>query len=122
MSLLSWYQRLHLRVFNIGVRVFGLMALVVGSVFGAWGVFYAINPQAARNVDTAGLPIVGVYAAVAVFCSAVGVAALRVSPYRPDLGDRTWSSRTARPGEDTSTKAARSWWTGDIKARKDKTV
>jgi hypothetical protein len=97
------------RVFNLLVRVLGLVALVSGAVFTVLGVLRILQLGLLRTEGSPPLVILLVGLLVAV----LGLAILRAPIYRPDLGDASWrfdpfgtkSRLTAPPG--------RSWWTGD---------
>lgn len=114
-------ERLHWCIFNIMVRIFGIMATVAGAGFIGWGIyFYNHHPEAKKwaaypgagqtfshqtiNPDTLGGVVTG-YIAIGVFAGILAFAVLRVRPYRPDLGD-TVSSYSVGP---------RNWWTGEPK-------
>jgi hypothetical protein len=88
---LSSYARFHWRLFNVLARLFGIMALLVGAGFCAWGVYFAIDPGAAQGVETAGIPAGVLYVIVGAFSAAIGTPVLRIRPYRPALGDAAWT-------------------------------
>ena len=91
-----WMETTHWRVINILARVFGLMALVaaVGSV--GWAVYFAIHPEAANNVQAAGLPANLLYGVVGIIIGAIAAFFLRRRPYRPDHGDAAFSDQSLR--------------------------
>jgi hypothetical protein len=82
----SW----HWRVFNIGVRLFGLMALIVALGF-----------------------ILSAMLVPGLFVFLLACPFFIVRPYRPDLGDRSWIVDPF--GSRANSRVARRWWTGDEK-------
>lgn len=118
----GYNERLHWCIFNVMVRIFGLMSTVAGTVFICWGIYHYYHPAEARkwaeyrgtaeqsfshqtlNPDTLGV-VVTVEIAVGVFALILAFAVLRVRPYRPDLGDTVSSYSVVN----------RSWWTGEPK-------
>ena len=103
------YETAHWRTFNRFVRVFGLLALLVGGCFvcgsiAIWwdGRFQTLYVDAPSRTDDVALLIAGVVAI------AIGVSLLRVRPYRPDLGDAAFGPPTGYV-----TSEQRLWWTGD---------
>jgi hypothetical protein len=91
MRLFAAYQRLHWRLFNIGIRLFGIAAGLATAGFVAWGVYFVTNPQGAEGLREGGLAAGSVYLVTAMATAALSYAMLRARPYRPDLGDRTWT-------------------------------
>lgn len=97
------YETLHWRAFNIMARLFGLMALLT-----ALGFLYSAFLQAtdaavsASNMDATG------YLLVAIFMLIVGVAFVKVAPYRPDL-------RVEKVDSTNATQSKVGWWTGNQK-------
>jgi uncharacterized membrane protein len=94
------YETLHWRAFNIMARLFGLMALLA-----ALGFLYSAFIQATdaavsvSNMDATG------YLLVAIFMLIVGIAFVKVAPYRPDL-------RVEKVDSTNATKSKVGWWTG----------
>jgi len=97
------YETLHWCVFNIMARLFGLMALLTALAF-LYTAFVQSTDAAvtASNIDAPG------YVLVSIFCLVVGIAFLKVAPYRPDL-------RVGRIDSTNATKSKASWWTGNQK-------
>ncbi len=91
------YETLHWIVFNIGARLFGIMAALAWLAFGV---------TAFLQITGADLPTPGVSPLgnllVSVFCLALAVALLTVCPFRPDLNK---SEKLTKLG----------WWTGTPK-------
>ena len=100
----TWYWR----VFNLLVRVLGLVALLSGAVFIVWGAVRMVRMDFIRMEDAPTLAILPVGLLVAAF----GLAILGAPTYRPDQGDVPW--RFDPFGTKTqSSPSRRSWWTGD---------
>ena len=122
-----WTEATHWRVFNIMARVFGLMAVAIAFGCLAWAAYFVVHPEAARNVETAGLPEGAVDAVVGAIAGTIAAFVLTRRPYRPDLGDAAFSDQTLRwtrgsPSNWTQStprreSVGRSWWTGDIRNR-----
>ena len=87
----------HWRVVNALGRVFGLLAIAAGLVFGWWAVRFLSRPALATQGATISGSAVVDYAVVGVFCLLIGWAFMAVRPYRPDLPEGS----------------LRSWWTGE---------
>jgi hypothetical protein len=110
MSFVTKYQSVHWSAFNVFIRMFALLAMLVSLTFLAWSIVLFRDPIAAGSVQTVGISPGLLFLTGGLLSAAVGVFLLRAKPYRPDLGDSTWSlSRTS------TTKADRSWWTGGQK-------
>jgi hypothetical protein len=114
--MLKSYESWHWRVFNVGRRLTGLMAILNGAIFAIWGGSLLLRPQSTMDVQgmpTAaigpklGMMVVGILAVV------LGVLLVRVRTYRPDLGDASWfiEPQVAR----RQLRSGRNWWTGDRK-------
>ena len=112
MGIFVTYNRWHWRAFNILSRCFGVMAFIVAVAFLAFALYVAVRPAAAAGIETAGLSPSVLYLVVGGLVGTVAVVILRAPPYRPDLGDRTWSLSRRASGPD----GARDWWTGDRRA------
>jgi hypothetical protein len=95
------FVTLHLRAFNLFVRLFGLLAVTGGTGSIAWGLYYSLQPDLPRP----GAMVTGSFVVdrlvVGAFCLIMGAAFLSVRPWRPDLTGRTG--------------ARWSWWTGEAK-------
>ena len=95
------YVKLHLGVFNLFVRLFGLLAVASGAGSIAWGLYYFLH----SDLPSPGATVTGSFAVdhlvVGAFCLITGAAFLAVRPWRPDLTGRTG--------------ARWSWWTGEPK-------
>ena len=115
MRLFAAYQRLHWRLFNIGIRLFGIAAGLATAGFVAWGVYFVTNPQGAEGLREGGLAAGSVYLVTAMATAALSYAMLRARPYRPDLGDRTWTFVRRASGKPSEPRGDRTWWTGDLK-------
>lgn len=118
----GYNERLHWCIFNVMVRIFGLMATVSGTILICWGIYHHYHPVEARqwaeysgtaeqsfshqtlNPDNFG-GVVTVEIAVGILALILAFAVLRVRPYRPDLGDKVSSYSVV----------SRSWWTGEPK-------
>lgn len=122
----GYNERLHWCIFNVMVRIFGMMAMLFAAVSISWGIFYYTHPHEAKNAeaerwaeyrgakqtfshktlepDILGGVVTGDIG-LGVFVAVIGIAILSVRPYRPDLGD-TASSYSV---------GTRSWWTGEPK-------
>lgn len=107
------YQRFHLRLFNVMTRVFGLVALISSVIMCGWGVYFTVNPGAAAGIPMDGLPVGPTYLAIGLLVALLGIAFVRVQPYRPDLGDTAWSFSSRPQTADADSTARRSWWTGE---------
>ena len=105
---MSAYQTWHWRIFNVLARIVGLGFVLWGLGFSSWGLWLLLHPTEPFPVD--GVPstdleprlLMTIFAGL---MSLLGVALLRVRPYRPDLGDHAvglWR-RSLR----------RTYWTGD---------
>lgn len=114
MSISSKYVFVRWSVFNLLTRAFaiGLVLFALGSTVA--GIYYLIDPAAAEGMETAGLSAGWLTLGVGAFCAAIGAVLLRARPYRPDLGDQTW---TLTAGQDRGVDHLRSWWTGAPKPR-----
>ena len=107
---MSWgrgYTRVHWSVFNIATRLAGIAAVLASLALGGWAIYFAIRPESSKNIETAGMSPVFLYVLAAVLVGLLGATLLGVRPYRPDLGDRTWTADV-----DTRKRTARHWWTG----------
>lgn len=97
------YERFHWRQFNRMNRIFGLLLVLFGFVFLAWGFYFVLNPDS--PIDRGGSVIT--YFAIGGFTLSLGVAFVRVKAFRPDLGDSYFGwLRDVH-------NANRSWWTGE---------
>jgi TRAP-type C4-dicarboxylate transport system permease small subunit len=76
-----WTEATHWRVFNIMARVFGLMAVAVAFGCLAWAAYFVVHPEAARNVETAGLPEGAVDAVVGAIAGTIAAFVLTRRPY-----------------------------------------
>ena len=109
--MLSW-ETWYWRVFNVSVRVLGLVALWCGAVFIGWGARRLLEMQFVQLEQASALVILP----VGLLAATIGWAILRVQSYRPDLGDVLWKfdpygTKTGRA------PAKRAWLTGDRKGR-----
>jgi hypothetical protein len=104
------YERAHWSAVNVMARMFGILALIVGLGFLAWGVYFAISPEAQGHITPDGSDASILNSTLGIFAVAMSVAFLRVRPYRPDLGDSIRSSRAGRA--EACDKRPRNWWTG----------
>jgi hypothetical protein len=95
------YVKLHLRIFNLFARLFGLLAVAGGAGSIAWGLYYLLH----SDLPSPGATVTGSFAVdhlvIGAFCLIMGAAFLAVRPWRPDLTGRTG--------------ARWSWWTGEPK-------
>ena len=111
------FETRHWRTFNVMRRLFGLMALLVGSAFILQGPMerlgWAEGPPLASAEVREGV-IIGLIAI------AIGAIACTLRPFRPDLGDPAWASGTFYPPSPPPRGASRSWWTGDVKHVEDR--
>ena len=107
------YERFHWRVYNVGWRVFGLMAVAVSAAFiwGALSAWLRLREPKPPEDDPTTQFVVGLAAL------ALGVAALKRRPYRPDQGDVSRWAGLAGGYDDTRAKRGepRSWWTGEYR-------
>ena len=119
--MLSSYDKWHWRVFNIGCRLFGLLAMLNGTIFTIWGIALLLSPQSTIDVEgvpTAALgPKLGMLA-IGLLTLVLGVMVVRARTYRPDLGDVSWliQPQVARG----QLRSRRNWWTGDRKGSSGK--
>ena len=104
----SW-ETSYWRVFNILVRVLGLVALVSGVAFTMLGAARILEQGLLLNAGAPGLVIL----LVGLLAGALGAAILRVPAYRPDLGDVSWRFDPFGAKTRQSASARRSWWTGE---------
>lgn len=93
------YETLHWRAFNIMARLFGLMALLAGSVFLCSAFITLDIGESVSNRDMTGDFLVGIFTFV------IGIAFLKVAPYRPDL-------RVDKIDSPNASKSKLGWWTG----------
>src|SRR5690349_12651659 len=97
------------RRFTQFVRFVGVTCCTLGIVMllgAAWDLLKGRSvPRSAALAPTSDL-VAGLVGGV--FTVAIGLALLRVRPYRPDLGDRPFGPATA-----WQRAQARAWWTGD---------
>ena len=100
------YTTFHWRVLNILARLFGLVSLLAGLGFAAWGVYFLIQPEAAGPRDMLGFSPSFRYFVGAFFCLVIGFHFLRGKAHRPDLAKED----AIKPG---ASEKARSWWTGE---------
>ena len=107
------YERFHWKLYNIGWRVFGLMAAFVGAAFvwAAASAWLGVAKPEARGDGPGTQFVVGL---VALLLAGVS---LRRRPYRPDQGDVSWWAGLAGGYDDTRAKRGepRSWWTGEYR-------
>jgi hypothetical protein len=95
------YETLHWRIFNMGARLFGLLAVVAGAI----GIVSGLV-DFETNSPNVGDPVVGLgVGALLIF---MGVLFLRVRPFRPDLLKDGWTLASLAT-------ARRSFWTGEPK-------
>ncbi len=87
----SW-ETSYWRVFNILVRVLGLVALVSGIAFTVLGAARILEQGLLLDAGAPGLVIL----LVGLLAGALGAAILRVPAYRPDLGDVVLAIRSVR--------------------------
>ena len=111
MSIWRKYSRFHWQVFNIGVRLFGVISLLAVAVAITSAIDVAVHPPAATTEQGA-LPAYVADAMVGLFLLGIAIPLLRVPTYRPDLGDSAWSFKG--DGK-TQLSSQRSWWTGEPK-------
>ena len=114
---MTWYgqfQREYWRLFNVMVRVFGIAAMLAAITFMAWAVYFALVAEAYKGVASAELAASWFYAAVGGLPMLLGIAVLRTTPYRPDLGDPAWTPLRRDHASGSNVKRrGRSWWTGE---------
>jgi hypothetical protein len=100
------------RLFNLCMRVCGLIAFVMGAGLLVWGVMLGLHNR--PNNTLTNNPGLGPPLTMAgVWFLLLGVAMLRARTYRPDLGDASFfvdpfGARLLRVFP-----PKRSWWTGD---------
>jgi hypothetical protein len=97
------------RVFNVLVRVLGLVAVVSGAVFTVLGLMRILQLGFLRSEGSPPLVIL----LVGLLVGALGLAILRGPPYRPDLGDVSWRFDPFGAKTRQTTSPGRLWWTGD---------
>ena len=104
------YERFHWTVVNVGARIFGIMATVVGLAFlwSASAVWLGLATPEPGGDGPGTRFVVGLVTLL------LGGVALRRRPYRPDQGDVSWWAGLAGGYDDTRAKRGepRSWWTG----------
>ncbi len=83
----GYNERIHWVIFNVVARCFGIMATFAGIGFVCWGIYFTMHPEAAKGLENGGFGLGKMYLIVGAFAGVVGLACLRVRPYRPDLGD-----------------------------------
>jgi hypothetical protein len=109
------YERFHWTLYNVGARVFGIMATLAGVAF-LWSAFSVwlglVKPETAGDGP-------GTQFVVGLVALLLGGYGLRRRPYRPDQGDVAWWAGLAGGYEDTRAKRGepRSWWTGEYRDR-----
>lgn len=107
------FERLHGLVYNVGWRVFGIMATVAGiiALWSASSVWLSLTKPAPAGGGPGTQFVVGTVALL------LGGYALLRRPYRPDQGDVAWWAGLAGGYDDTRAKRGepRSWWTGEYR-------
>jgi hypothetical protein len=107
------YERWHWSLTNIVARFVGLMFGLTSLAFTVDAARAWIDREPREGIPSD--PVTAAYFSlfVGLLSGAIAFGALRVKPYRPDLGDRTfsWSRAGAKGGEQRSQR--RSWWTGE---------
>jgi hypothetical protein len=113
-KLIEKYEQLHWAAFNLFVRLFGILGLIVSVVFFGWAVYFLVAPNKAQNIVDVGFSLSLVYLVGSLISLAIAATVLRAPTYRPDMGDSAWSFRRRSPG-DRAGSIHRSWWTGGAK-------
>jgi hypothetical protein len=105
----------HWRCFTIFIRLLGVFAMAVGIVMAVGDLDDVLRGGAGSSDGTLVSRADAIAIALAgLFGAGVGVALLRVRPYRPDLGDHAFGQLSAE-----QVHQRRNWWTGDLKANHD---
>lgn len=107
------YRRIHWSVFNVLVRLFGIMAGFASVTFMTWAVVFVILPESAAGVSHGGFETVITHLVFGLVTGILAFVVLRTPAYRPDLGDRTWSFQRNQSGPESVERPGRSWWTGE---------
>lgn len=110
------YARIHWSVFNVLVRLFGIMSTITSLVFIGWSAVFALYPEKTTDVSDAGFGAAPLFLTGGLVCTVVAIVLLRARPYRPDLGDSVWGFRTNKLPSQTGRATLRSWWTGEPKS------
>ena len=92
------------RIRNVFTRIVGIWWAVLSGIALFAGIVGSIRWLAGYDVP---IQMALTQTAVTAVTFSVGVACLRVRPYRPDLGDRPFKGVFTQPSE------PRKWWTGD---------
>ena len=97
---MSDWRKTYWQLFNFGGRVVGVGFILVGGIFTLWGVSLVLDPKA--TIDVNGVPsndpwIKAIVLIVGVVICVLGVLSLIARRFRPDLGDRPFSSRERLP-------------------------
>ena len=111
MAIIDSFQGVHWRTFNVLTRLLGLGMLCVAGLFLSLAFYLTLSPEFGKNLQTAGFSPSVIYAVGGAFAGLLGFLFVRVGPYRPDLGDRTWSFVVKRQTPEQA--ARRNWWTGE---------
>ena len=104
-SFRSAYERNHWRFFNVLARLCGIGFIVGGGTIALRGIYLLTGVGSLSTGEASP----GVAVAVGLPVIVVGVVLLRLSPFRPDLGDSPFSFSLSLHGSN----AKRKWWTGD---------
>jgi hypothetical protein len=110
------YETWHWRIYNVLRRVFGIGAVLNGTILALWNLLSLVSPRWAT--DLAGEPLPSTWTlAGAVLMSLVfiglGLVLVHSRTYRPDLGDSHWLAAPQQARMES--RAGRNWWTGDRK-------
>jgi hypothetical protein len=96
-------------VFNILVRVLGLVSFFAGTVYIVWGTLRMLQMDFIQPEAASSLAILPVGLLVAI----LGASIIRAPTYRPDLGDVALRFDPFGTKTLQSSPSKRSWWTGD---------
>jgi hypothetical protein len=106
----------HWRIYNVLRRIFGIGALMNGTILALWNLLSLANARWATEL--AGEPPPSTWTLVGAVCMSVafvglGLVIVRSRTYRPDLGDSHWLAAPQQARMES--RKERNWWTGDRK-------
>jgi hypothetical protein len=104
----NWASK-YWRVFNILVRDLGLASVIGGAGFIIWGTLRMLEREFITIEGAVSIAILP----VGLLVGAIGWAILRAPSYRPDLGDALWGFDPFGDKLRGSSRAERSWWSGE---------
>jgi hypothetical protein len=111
---MAGYETFHWRLVTIMLRLFGIVASLLGMASCVYGISLVLRPASTvyvEGIPTSDLGPKLMFLVVGPVFVAIGVAFMRVRPYRPDLGDVSYLVDPF--GARGNALGPRRWWTGD---------